>query len=438
MKMDPQEHYTPLPPSLVHMRADADEASSPTKRRRCADEPLAVKVRKIRVFPTSKEADTLRRWFGTARWTYNQCLTAVNGGTLRTKKALRAQCLNAINFKETQPWVLETPYDIRDEAMCDLLKAYDTNFAAGRAHFTIKYRCKKAADSSIVIHSKHWLHKHGAYAFLRYMRSSEPLPGHLGHDSRLVHTRYGKYYICIPVPLDTMGDSQAHCAQSRIIALDPGVRTFMTAYDPAGATFEWGQKDLARIYRLCHAADDLQSRWTHIKNRKMCIFPVPKGRTNSEHRHRLIYRFQRAAARIHTKIRALVDDLHRRLAKWLITHYELVLLPEFQSSHMLRKGQRRIRSKTARGMATWSHYRFRQHILHKVREHPGCRIALVNEAYTSKTCGACGHIHRHLGGSKLFKCPQCGLTADRDIHAARNILLRWLTTSGVSPPRVEA
>jgi hypothetical protein len=31
-----------------------------------------------------------------------------------------------------------------------------------------------------------------------------------------------------------------------------------------------------------------------------------------------------------------------------------------------------------------------------------------------------------LGSSKWFQCPQCGLGADRDIHAVRNILLRFL------------
>ncbi|RHZ54909.1 hypothetical protein Glove_421g12 [Diversispora epigaea] len=37
---------------------------------------------------------------------------------------------------------------------------------------------------------------------------------------------------------------------------------------------------------------------------------------------------------------------------------------------MIRRGQRRIRSKTARAMCTWSHYRFRKHLINKAREHP--------------------------------------------------------------------
>lgn len=78
-------------------------------------------------------------------------------------------------------------------------------------------------------------------------------------------------------------------------------------------------------------------------------------------------------------------------------------------------------------MVTWAHYRFQQLLLHKQKEFPWCRVIICDEAYTSKTCGNCGFIHNKLGGSKEFKCPKCGLRADRDIHAARNILLRFLT-----------
>lgn len=51
---------------------------------------------------------------------------------------------------------------------------------------------------------------------------------------------------------------------------------------------------------------------------------------------------------------------------------------------------------------------------------------MVTEEYTSKTCCNCGALHQKLGGNKLFKCPGCGFTADRDIHAAFNIFLKFL------------
>ena len=109
----------------------------------------AGKVRRIRIYPNQQERLKLRRWMGTARWTYNRCLTAVEKESIkRTKKDLRARCLNATNFNDTElAWVLETPYDIRDEAMNDLLKGYSSNFAANRTKFKMKLRSKRTLNN---------------------------------------------------------------------------------------------------------------------------------------------------------------------------------------------------------------------------------------------------------------------------------------------------
>jgi putative transposase len=53
-------------------------------------------------------------------------------------------------------------------------------------------------------------------------------------------------------------------------------------------------------------------------------------------------------------------------------------------------------------------------------------VVEMSEAYTSKICGKCGHIHAKLGGNKVFKCPECGYVADRDANGAFNILLKAL------------
>src|SRR5437762_14386672 len=135
---------------------------------------------------------------GTARWTYNWCLVAVEKESIKqTKKALRAQYLNATNFNNTElKWFLkvETPYDIRDEAMNDLLKSYSTNFAAKRTKFKIKFRSKKDRQQSIAILSKHWGKSRGVYTFLRKMKSAENLPAELHYDARLVMNRLGEFY----------------------------------------------------------------------------------------------------------------------------------------------------------------------------------------------------------------------------------------------------
>lgn len=163
---------------------------------------------------------------GTARWTYNRCLVAVEKeGIERTKKALRAQCLNAANFNNTElKWILKTSYDIRDEVMNDLLKSYSTNFAAKQTKFKIKFRSKKDRQQSIAILSKHWGKSRGVYTFLRKMKSAENLPAELLYDARLVMNRLGEFYLCIPQPLNIWAENQGPTqSEDAVIALDPGV-----------------------------------------------------------------------------------------------------------------------------------------------------------------------------------------------------------------------
>ena len=39
----------------------------------------------------------------------------------------------------------------------------------------------------------------------------------------------------------------------------------------------------------------------------------------------------------------------------------------------------------------------------------------------------CGHVHQKLGGSKVFKCPECGHTLNRDFNGALGIMLKALS-----------
>ena len=113
-------------------------------------------------------------------------MEGIKSGIKRNKKELRAKYLNSINFKDNEElkWVLETPYDVRDEAMRDLLKTYKSNFASKREKFDIKFKSKKMRTQSIVIHNKHWKNGtfHPTFFGKDSIRGSEPLPEKLGFD----------------------------------------------------------------------------------------------------------------------------------------------------------------------------------------------------------------------------------------------------------------
>jgi len=242
------------------------------------------------------------------------------------------------------------------------------------------------------------------------IKSAEKLPEKLSHDARLQRTKLGDFYLCILSDIEIKDENQAPKINN-IISLDPGVRTFVTGYDPNGNIYEWGKGDVTRLFKLGCQADKLKS--------------IVDFNTTIKHRTR--YRLKRKVLKIFERIRNLVDTLHKNLSKWLCENYNHILIPDFKSSGMVRRKERKIRNKTVRNLLTWSHYRFRQRLLLKAREYPWCKIIETTEEYTSKTCGNCGIIKNNLGGNKAFKCSYCKIKMDRDFNGARNILIKYLT-----------
>jgi putative transposase len=54
----------------------------------------------------------------------------------------------------------------------------------------------------------------------------------------------------------------------------------------------------------------------------------------------------------------------------------------------------------------------------------GRQVVLVDPAHTSKTCSSCGALFSDLSLADRWVDCSCGLSMDRDVNAARNILKR--------------
>ena len=198
------------------------------------------------------------------------------------------------------------------------------------------------------------------------------------------------------------------------MALDPGIRSFLTGYDGENI-LEIGKGDIGRIQRLCLHLDNLISRSTSVRAKQR-------------------YRMGKAANRMRSKIQDLIKDLHNKAASVLVNSYKLIFLPSFDVSQMVVKSGRKITSKSVRQMLAWSHYKFEQH-LKQAAQRKSVLVVICNESYTSKTCTRCGHIHQSLGGRKIHKCPNCGNVVNRDWGGAFNIMLRALTATSFSTNR---
>ncbi|CAN0567294.1 unnamed protein product, partial [Ectocarpus sp. 12 AP-2014] len=85
--------------------------------------------RKIKLDPTTEWKERLRKWMGTARWTYNRCLHFLNTEKCRMNKTdVRRKVPKKTSKRDCKTsWVLETPFEIRDSAMVDLYDGIVSN-----------------------------------------------------------------------------------------------------------------------------------------------------------------------------------------------------------------------------------------------------------------------------------------------------------------------
>ena len=349
--------------------------------------------KKIRVYPEEKLRQLWKQWIAAARRCYNLAIAEQR----KSSKKINVFELEklVVNDPNLPDWIKEVPRAIKVNAVKDAHAAYQVSKNA-------KFRSCRDQQQTIKFKNENY-RKGTWYPKLTKgltFKASEPVPKECSYGTQLTKVK-DRWYASFP-ELRLVEDKQ----QQGILWIDPGVRCFITGFD-TNRFIEFGDKDFGRITRLCQHLDKLQSRLT---------------KANSKQRRRM----RMAAFRMRQRIRNLIMEAHKQIAHYLTNNYRLIFLPSFESSNMVRRTARKIKSKTARAMLTWAHYRFKQVLKHQASLR-GCVVVETSEAYTSKTCAKCGQIHEKLGGSKVFKCPKCGHVIKRDWNGALNIMLRVLS-----------
>jgi putative transposase len=330
-------------------------------------------------------------------------------------------------LEQVPQWVKECPYSFRVQAVYDAHQAFTDSTKSGTTKEQAG-RFRSCRDRVQSLQFREEDYKGGTWfknstKGLSFI-ASEPLPVKDVEFEQKLHdgsykTRVRKeswdsatqlvydkkrWFAVFPVSFTPQASQSV-----KFIALDPGVRSFLTGFD--GEKFvEVGNRDITRIYRLCQHADKLISQKTKLK-----------GSANKQTRSRLSQKINRLLVRV----RNLIDEVHKKTAKYLTSEYKLIFLPTFETSQMVAKDTRKIQSKTVRQMLRWSHYRFKTFLKFQAFKR-GAFIIDVTEEYTSKTCTSCGHVHEKLGGRKVFKCRECGHKLLRDQNGALGIFLKAL------------
>lgn len=123
-----------------------------------------------------------------------------------------------------------------------------------------------------------------------------------------------------------------------------------------------------------------------------------------------------AVARLHYRIACIRKDATHKLTDYLATHFQTIVIEDLNVRGMVKN--RRL----AKHIADANFAEIHRQATYKAALSGG-NVERVNRFYpSSKSCSACGHIHKELKLSdRVFVCPACGHSQNRDHNAAINL-----------------
>ncbi|MEW6036522.1 MAG: transposase [Candidatus Micrarchaeota archaeon] len=151
-------------------------------------------------------------------------------------------------------------------------------------------------------------------------------------------------------------------------------------------------------------------RYEKLLKKKQQDLSIKKkgGRNREKAKHGL--------AVVHEKVRNSRKDFLHKLSRQLVNAHSLIALEDLNSANMSKQNYGKSIND-----AGWGEF---ANMLSYKAESAGSRVVFVNPAGTTKKCSSCGGTVNKELWERKHNCPFCGLSIDRDLNAARNILAR--------------
>ncbi|HMA36693.1 MAG TPA: transposase, partial [Chloroflexia bacterium] len=189
-------------------------------------------------------------------------------------------------------------------------------------------------------------------------------------------------------------------ASEENVGLDVGLHTFATLSNGEAIDnprfFRTEEQALAKIQRK-HAKLEVGS----VRRRK----------------HR------KAVARVHERIKWRRENHAHQHSRRIVNRFQIIAVEDLEVNRLVHN---HCLAKSISDVA-WTQFRtFTQY----KAAWAGRVFVAVNPAYTSQTCSHCGHRQKMPLTERVYACPCCNSTLDRDHNAARNILALGLQRIG--------
>ena len=376
---------------------------------------MTLKGIKLRIYPNLEQQDKIIANFGYNRFVWNQMLDMMVQRYENNHEApfLNAFALNNLlkQLKNEYTFLKNAESTSLQATNHDLVEAYKKFFKEhmGFPKFKSRKYPKQSYRSTMNIKLLDSHHLKLPKLGVVYFRSGrEPIGKIKNVTIRLSST--GKYYAVLLVDAEIAELPKTN----HTVGIDMGVADLMITSDKvkyptirfdkllANKKHYW-EKRLARRRRQAKK----KIAWDkHNKVPEPCELADFKNYLKAKH----------MVAKYNEKIANQRSNYLHNLTKSLVEHYDVIKIEDLKTKNLMKNHN------LARAIANQAWREIRRQLEYKC-EWYGKQLVIVNPRKTSQICSNCGYDDgKHTLDIRQWTCPNCGVSHDRDINAARNIL----------------
>jgi len=356
------------------------------------------KTFKYRLYPSKSQSVHLDRTLETCRVWYNQCLAERKDAWENEKKGIGKfkQLAKVKEYRKENPYAAQVHSHIMQVVVQDLDKAFQAFFRrvkSGETPGYPRFKGRNRFDSFGLKEYGNGFKVDGrrlritAVGRLR-VRWHREIEGEI--KTVRILKQAGKWYACFSCEVE----EKTLAPTGKRLGIDVGIHHLLATSDGEFAENPTWYRGSQRKLRVLQRA-------------------VSRRRLGGANRRKSVLALQRQ----HETISNRRKDYLNNLAHQLIVNYDLIALEKLNIRGMARN---RHLSKSILD-AGWGYLSKR--ISDKAAE-AGRHVVQVDPAYTSKKCSSCGRVFEDLSLADRWVECSCGLSIDRDVNAAINILKR--------------